>query len=69
MKKLLIILGATILISACDNSDKPLGHMFKPIRFEYDGHRYIHFRMDLYRSGAVHDPECPCQIKEESNGN
>ena len=68
MKKLLIILATTILISACDNSDKPFGHMSKPLRFEYDGHRYIHFRMDVHRNGVVHDPECLCH-KEDNNGN
>ena len=38
--------------------------MSEPVRFEYDGHKYIHFSVYVYHNGVVHDPDCPCHKEE-----
>lgn len=61
MKKLIIILGALALLSACRTETL----ISDPVRFEYDGHEYIYFPVSYYQNGVVHDPDCPCHNNEK----
>ena len=72
MKRLIMILGAPLLLSACcqvSNEAQEVKEIpMKARRFTYEGHRYIMFLYNVHMNGVVHDPDCPCN-KEESNGN
>lgn len=71
MKRLIIILGAMILLSGCctqvERQEEPteLRLMYEPKKFSHEGHRYICFRLSVYSAGVVHDPDCPCHKEEE----
>lgn len=60
-----VVIGAMLLLSACSTeTNKEVELLSKPVRFEYDGHKYIHFSVYVYHNGVVHDPDCPCHKEE-----
>lgn len=73
MKKvLLVITMITSLISmgSCSQPERTpeetsriIGDYSNPIKFDYDGHKYIRFTWSFGRyktAGVVHDPDCKC---------
>ena len=73
MKKALlviIIITSLIFMGSCseqertpEETSKIIGDNSNPIKFNYDGHKYIKFAWGFgkYRvAGVVHDPDCEC---------
>ena len=75
MKRMLIALGVASLMGlmGCDEDtvETVNGHVvthkisgYTLSRVRYDGHIYI-IRDGFHQSGMVHDPDCPCHVKEK----
>lgn len=52
----------TMYIQYTDNLHRKL----TPVRFEYNGHKYIAF-MGYESHSTVHDPDCDCYLKHKNN--
>lgn len=66
MKKLFLMLSATLLLCSCsENKEIENKETIKPTvkNFTHEGHNYLWFEMGMGRSrtsGVVHDPDCDC---------
>ena len=73
MKKLVLSICAAILLCGCEPESQTVsysedGTKIYARKFDFEGHQYIEFYRpaggyDNY-TGYVHDPDCPCFIKE-----
>ena len=74
MKRMLIVLGVASLMGLMGCSEEPVETVNnKPVyspdgsswyRVKFDGHIYVVMSGSQFRNGIVHDPDCPCHVKE-----
>lgn len=63
MKRKLSILITILFLFGITSCDDAFSKRTKTTHFEYEGHKYIYFRViPGYGSGVVHDPDCWCMI-------
>ena len=62
--KRLMILGAMLLMSACETNKEKVDFPVRARSYTYEGHQYIMFLYNQYINGVVHDPDCPCHKED-----